>query len=52
MTLLDQLRTECPQAIKETETLPSGLVVPILGSVRDDGSHDIDPAALAIITRR
>lgn len=44
MTLLEQMENECPQAIKGVEMLPSGVVIPVVGSVRDDGSNDIDPS--------
>lgn len=51
MTLLNQMQRECPQAIRDTLTLPTGQIIPIVGSVRSDGTTDIDPAFWELLKR-
>ena len=52
MTLLEQMQRECPQAIKGIETMPSGQMIPIVGTVRADGSNDIDPSFWDLMKRQ
>jgi hypothetical protein len=51
MTLLKQMQRDCPQAIRDTLTLPTGQIIPIVGSVGADGSNDIDPDFWELIRR-
>lgn len=51
MTLLAKMQSEMPQAIRGVETLPGGMMVPIIGTVGADGSNDIDPAFWDLLKR-
>ena len=51
MTMLEIMQRDCPHAIKDVLVMPDGVRIPVIGKIWDDGSHDIDPAALDLLQR-
>ncbi len=43
------LEKEYPEAIKGEVTMPGGTVIPVLGTIGDDGINSIHPTAMELI---